>query len=226
MRASIITPVWNKALITMAFLKANHILYGRKKHIEMVVVDNGSTDRTPGHLVQWQDTWGSNLKVITLPENTGFGPGNNKGAKVATGEILVFLSNDVRILGDYIDIILDQLDPLALAGTQFFRENTAWNSFDGQIITYIAGWCTICTRQVWEKLGGYDPRFVPCDYEDMDLCLTAVQQGVRLQEIRLPLHHQFGQSAAQLPGGRLGVTLANQQRFKEKWGFKVLDKLY
>lgn len=223
MIASIITPVWNHSILTLSFMKTNHMLFGRNPNVEMVVVDNGSTDNTPGLLAQWARMW-NNLTVVTLPENKGFGPGNNAGADVASGDILIFLSNDVRVLGDYLAIILDSLNRQALAGAQLFGHNTGWNSFDGRLIPYIAGWCTICSRDVWTFLEGYDPRYVPCDYEDIDLSLEATEQGLELQELNLPLQHLFGRSALSLPGGRQAITLENQRRFMQKWGFSVLDK--
>ncbi len=46
MKISVITPVWNRADLTMQFLRLNWGLYGSRHDVEFVVVDNGSTDDT------------------------------------------------------------------------------------------------------------------------------------------------------------------------------------
>lgn len=60
--------------------------------LEIIVVDNASTDSS-------QD-WLRKRKGITYVEsavNTGFTGGNNLGADVAKGEILLFINNDTRV---------------------------------------------------------------------------------------------------------------------------------
>jgi GT2 family glycosyltransferase len=167
---------------------------------------------------------GDSLKVISLPNNTGFGPGNNLGAEAATGDILAFISNDVQVLGDYITPLevlyrYDQGYPI-LAGPEIWNNNTGWNTFDLGTIPYVAGWCVVIETVYWKILCQWDERFVPCDYEDIDLSYQVVRGGGRLMKLDLPLKHDSGKSAEALPGGRLAVTLANQKRFMEKWGLK------
>lgn len=218
---SIITPVWNQGDITHQFLYRNWQIYLSKPEIEFIIVDNGSTDNTQAILNQWQRTMQERLIIETLPENKGFGPGNNIGAKLAKGDILLFVSNDTVPLGDYTIAIQSKLNshPDALVGPQLLTGDTGWNTFNGKTIPYLMAWCFACTKATWEKLGGFDEQFVPCDYEDIDLSLTAAQKGIELLEVSLPLQHIWGQSAKALSGGRQEITLRNQRRFKEKWGF-------
>lgn len=65
---------------------------------EIILVDNGSTD--PG----WKDSINhlTDLKLIRLENNLGFGPANNVAAKIATGDILLFLNNDTVTSGSYL----------------------------------------------------------------------------------------------------------------------------
>lgn len=220
MSVSVITPVWNRADLTLSFLNQNWRLYGNRSDIEFIVVDNGSEDSTPGLLKSWQERW-SALTVIRNKENLGFGPGNNQGTKIASGDIFVFLSNDVVVNGDYIGPVAESLKGRGhqLIGAQLMDWDTGWNKFNGEIIPYIAGWCVACTRDVWQMLDGFDERFIPCDYEDMDLSLEASKAGITLVKLDLPLVHMFGRSAQALSGGREAITLENKKRFVEKWGF-------
>lgn len=217
---SVITPVWNKSELTHQFLFRNWQLYNGRADVEFIIVDNGSTDNTPKVLAQWRDIMGERLKVVTLPENMGFGPGHNRGAQEAAGDILVHISNDVIPKGDYVSIITNAIEDNTLFGPQMLDYDTGWNKFDDVLIPYLAGWCLACNRATWDKLGGFDERLVPCDYEDIDLSYTAQQKGIELREIMLPLQHLFGQTAATLEGGRLQTTLKNQAIFKAKWNLK------
>lgn len=214
---TVITPVWNKSELTHRFLFKNWTLYRHRLDISFVIVDNGSTDNTPRILSQWRETMGSRLTVIVLPDNIGFGPGNNKGVEVASDDVLIFVSNDVIPKGDYITPIVQVVKDNVLIGPQLLDYDTGWNKFGDTLIPYMAGWCLACNRTTWDKLGGFDERFVPCDYEDIDLSYTAQQKGIELKAIGLPLQHMFGQSAVNLNGGREKTTLKNQALFKAKW---------
>lgn len=217
---SVITPVWNRADLTHKFLFQNWGFYVNTPEIEFIIIDNGSTDNTPQILKMWGVRMREQLRVITNEENLGFGPANNQGAEAAKGQILVFLSNDVLVSGDYAGPISAFLveNPKAIAGPQLLTHDTGWNTFNGQSISYLFGWCFFCLKSTWQGIGGFDPQFVPCDYEDIDLSMQAVKAGYELKELKLPLQHISGQSAAQLEGGRLQITLKNQTLFKQKWG--------
>jgi GT2 family glycosyltransferase len=217
---SIITPVWNRADLTGALLYHLWKLYEHRAEVEFVVVDNGSRDGTPAFLAAQRRSMHGRLVVVRNEENCGFGPANNQGARAARGEALIFLSNDVIPRGDFVTplVALFARKPRALAGAQLLDFDTGWNRFDGNVIPYLAGWCLACTRATWETLGGFDERYTPCDYEDMDLSQAAQRQGVELVALDLPLQHAFGQSAARLPGGREMHTVRNRDRFVAKWG--------
>lgn len=221
MKVSVITPVWNRADLTMQFLHLNWGLYANRHDVEFVIVDNGSTDSTPRVLDRFEGMMGDRLFICRNEENRGFGPGHNQGACAAQGEILIFLSNDVVPGGDYIALIEAALaeEPGALVGPEMLRHDTGWNTFNGVTIPYLAGHCIACHRDTWGLLGGWDEQYVPCDYEDIDLSHAATQRDIPLVELSLPLTHLFGQSAQNLSEGRAAITLRSQAKFKEKWGF-------
>jgi GT2 family glycosyltransferase len=192
---------------------------------EWIIVDNGSTDDTQDILAHCKTMFGEHLKIISLNENIGFGPGNNKGAEIAKGDTLAFISNDVQVLGDYItpiEVLYCYSQGNVLFGPEIWEINTGWNTFDLGIIPYVAGWCVIVKAALWGPLCKWDERFVPCDYEDIDLSYQVVRGGGTLTKLDLPLNHDSGKSAEALPGGRLAVTLDNQKRFMDKWGLNFV----
>lgn len=215
---SIIVPVWNKSQLTHQFLTRHWQFYQDRDDLEIVVIDNGSKDKTPQLLADWGGRWGDRLRIITNETNRGFGPANNQGAELAAGEILIFISNDVMINGDYISPIISSLEihPRNLVGPSRLDHDTGWNMFGKELIPYLAGWCVAMTKETFTDLGGWDERYVPSDYEDVDLSYTAIHQGRGLIHLLLPLVHISGVSATQLPDRR-EMTRKNQERFKEKW---------
>lgn len=90
-RVSIIIPVFNKLDFTRNCLDA---LKENTPHdvIEVIIVDNASTDGTYEFLASWEAAFP--LKVIRNETNQGFAKANNQGARMAIGDYLVLLNND------------------------------------------------------------------------------------------------------------------------------------
>lgn len=216
-KVSIITPVWNQIQHTARYLIQNYQAYRMANDAEFVIIDNGSGDGTHKLLKDYQARM-DNLKVITNETNQGFPIACNQGARKAAGDILLFLNNDVQVYGDYISELLKVMDDDILAGPELNQHNTGWNVFGGATVPYIAGWCLALTKATYEALGGFDERYTPCDYEDMDLCYNAVKAGRSLVRLELPITHISGGSA--MPD-RLAITERNRTKFAEKWGLNV-----
>lgn len=216
---SIITPVWNRIDLTASFITQNQRLY-QGKDVEFVIINNGSTDGTYFYLETAEANW-NQLSVIHNDRNRGFGPANNQGVKAAKHDKILLVNNDIIVRGDYAKIMAEAIQDNCIYGAQLFSHNTGWNVFDGQIIPYLAGWCLGMTKATFEALGGFDERYIPGDYEDLDLCYTATKQGIALHQIDVPLAHMFEQTAATQLENRRAMTLRHQKLFMEKWGFST-----
>ena len=64
------------------------------KNIEVVVVDDASTDSTPKYFDYLKSLNDDRIKLIQLPENKGRSNARNEGNKVATGDIICVLDSD------------------------------------------------------------------------------------------------------------------------------------
>jgi len=85
---------------------------------QIVVVDNGSSDGSPGII----ETEFPGVKLISLEHNTGFTGANNAGLKVATGEFLVLLNNDCVVESGWLGALLVRMeDPSIAAITSSMR---------------------------------------------------------------------------------------------------------
>ena len=92
---SIIVLACDKADYTEACLRS--LLRSAPIRFEAVVVDNGSTDRTPDMIAQLEPEFhaaGSRLRVIHNAENLGACRGRNQAMAIAAGEYFIFLDND------------------------------------------------------------------------------------------------------------------------------------
>jgi N-acetylglucosaminyl-diphospho-decaprenol L-rhamnosyltransferase len=72
---------------------------GRGSTAETIVVDQASQDGT----VAWLAAEHRDVRVVALPENVGFGAGNNRGAAIARGRWLLLLNSDAFVRPGAVD---------------------------------------------------------------------------------------------------------------------------
>lgn len=229
MSVSIIIPFYNAWHHTHQILFDLYLSH-QGKH-EIILVNDASTDYdVHTGLKWWKDVSDTLLefKVANRKTNGGFGEAMNYGAARASGDILILLSNDVRIrpsvrLGDDVARILNN-NPKTLVGGQIVDWKAGWNQFGDLVIPYLYGWLIACTKDAWNDLGGFDPIYAPYDYEDVDLCTNALLKGYNLTALNNSLlHHISGGTInkdAAASKRRLEHTQENRKKFENKWKSK------
>jgi rSAM/selenodomain-associated transferase 2 len=166
MRLSVIIPVRNEAAIIRDCLEALQPL--RRRGHEVILVDGGSTDGTPGHA--------EGLVDRLLFSERGRARQMNRGAAAAQGDLLLFLHADVR---------LPMTADAAIA--EGIRAGAEWGRFDvrltgdGVLFRIIAGFmnrrsrltgiatgdqCLFVRRVLFEAAGGFSDIEL---MEDIDL---------------------------------------------------------
>jgi GT2 family glycosyltransferase len=100
--------------------------------LEVLVVDNGSTDGSPDEI---EAAFGDRIRLLRFPRNLGFGAGNNAGIRQARGRHLILLNND------------------AVATPSFAREMVAPAEGDGRIGMVAARVLDYSRRDVLDTVG-------------------------------------------------------------------------
>ena len=95
-RLSIIILTCNQRDFTLRLLHSMEgWLRASGNDVEVILVDNGSTDSTSESIRAWLRESGiSNLRLIEAGENLGVARGRNLGLKAASGGVLMLLDND------------------------------------------------------------------------------------------------------------------------------------
>jgi len=217
---SVIIPFFNNWQLTHARLMEIHKFL--PDDVEVILINDTSTDTDcDGGVGFWQGAETRHkIRYIKNKENLGFGGSMNRGSKAAKGEVLVFLSNDVIISGNFIEQIKKEIkehEKDILIGGRVLYWDTGWNKFNNTIFPYCEGWLLACTREVWDNLGGFDSQYAPFDYEDVDLSTTAIQKDCELVGLNSPYLKHLGGQTAGYNEKRLAITNRNKEKFYAKW---------
>lgn len=172
---------------------------------QVIVIDNGSA---PEHAVKIR-AMVAGLDGIYLrnEHNALFAEANNQGLAHATGEIVVFLNNDVECRAGFLEQVERDVEAEALYGPSKLEKFG---------FPYLEGWCIAAPRAVWATLGGWDTQYFKGLYwEDNDLCFRALQKGYTLNQRPWPVWH-FNNYTSNLVPGAKDHSAENMQKFLER----------
>jgi GT2 family glycosyltransferase len=238
---SIVIPVYNKFEYTHACL-SSVLKHSKETAYEIIIVDDCSTDTTV-HI----DRYIQGVKVVRNKENLGFVGSCNAGAKIASGQYVLFLNNDTMVRQGWLTSMLEcfsKFSNVGLVGSKLlypdgrlqeaggiiWDDATGWNygrldSPNKPEYNYIreADYCSgasiICPMELFRELGGFDSRYAPAYYEDVDLAFAvrAVGKKVLYQPRSEIIHFEGISSGIDLTSGMKRYQVVNRQKFLDKW---------
>jgi len=100
---SVIVPTYNR--VEFILLAIRSVLLQSYKNLELIVVNDGSTDETESVVATIKD---DRLKYIRI-ENGERGKARNTGVQIATGDYVTFLDSDDQLYEDYLEEALKGL---------------------------------------------------------------------------------------------------------------------
>ena len=242
-KVSIIVLCYNQRSFTKVCLDSIE-RFTHYPNIEVVVVNNGSTDRTAKLLARWSSTrpW---TRVVTNESNLGFAAGNNRGARAATGEYLIFLNNDTFVTSGWVSDLLSHFrrhPKLGLLGPVTNRsgnesvipiEYANMEQMAVRARSYTAGhpgeltrphvlhwFCVMTPRVVWEEVGELDEAFGIGMFEDDDYTYRVRAAGYEVACAEdVFVHHHHSASFGELTTAAYDELFAkNRTYFESKWG--------
>ena len=209
MELSIIILSYNTKDLTLQCIQSVIKQYKKEleeEKIEIVVVDNNSTDGSPSAISNFKFQI-SNLKPIENKKNVGFAKGCNIGAKAALGKYILFLNSDTEVLDKgFLQMIefLEKNPKVAILGGKLYNADGSAQPSAGkfynltnliimllglerlgflrssptkiQKVDWVSGACMMIKKELFDKLFGFDEHFFMY-IEDMELCFRARKLG-------------------------------------------------
>jgi len=155
---------------------------------EVIVVDNGSTDRTLQTVAEFEDR----LHLRVLQGRKGnISSLRNQGASVATGSFLAFLDADCFPKSTWLNDAMELLrlgDGGVIGAFYTIPEASCWvaKAWYGDmpmlkhgLVSYVPSGNLFVSRNLFLRLGGFDPAIQTS--EDFDLCQRVKGAGYRVQ---------------------------------------------
>jgi GT2 family glycosyltransferase len=241
---SFIIPLFNHLAHTQAMLASLRATIPAGLAHEIILIDDDSTDGTQAWLEGLSDP---RLHVLLNPSNLGYAKTNNAGARMAKGEVLGFLNNDLLLEPGWLEPMLALLESptlnAACVGNVQHRVADAALDHAGVRLTClgqfehiqalaeagpgyapvlaVTGACMLIRRADFEQVGGFDEAFVN-GCEDVDLCyrLRAARKSVYVANTSRIRHH------VSLSRGR--ESLQNERNSRHlfgKWRAQIKNEL-
>lgn len=217
-RISIVIPTFNRWDMTSKLL-LGILQYCSPVH-EVIIANNGSTDDwTRKGIEWWKEQEKLPIRPIHAKENVGFLKIANMAVAKAEGDIIILINNDVIMQADVVMSVKALLStpPKKIVGNILYDYDTGWNKFGKKLFPYLGGYLLGFEKSAWDEIDGFDERYSPCDFEDVDFSTTALSCGYTLVPLNdLRIHHLSGQTLTYGPE-REKLTKKNQKKFASKW---------
>ncbi len=200
-KISILIPNYNgeqllKKNLSRVFASAEHYTHKAQEEVEIILIDDYSTDNSLDYLKN------KKVKVIKNTKNLGFSSTVNIGVKEAKGEIIILLNTDVAPEENFIEPLIGyftnkEVFAVGCMDKSIEGEKTIlrgrgigkWQrgflihkkgEVDKQTTLWVSGGSGAFRRSIWEKLGGFSEFYNPFYWEDIDLSYRALKSGYKI----------------------------------------------
>jgi len=239
---TVVVVTWNGLAFNRLCLES--VLAHTDRPLELIVVDNGSTDGTCKYLMELAAQH-SCVWLVLNEHNRGFAAANNQALAVARGKYVILLNSDTLVPPGWLSSLIATLDndQVGLAGPvtnrcgneqeivtdyqnygeflQFATEYQKAHATESQACDRLIMFCVGARREVWQKIGPLDERYRIGMFEDDDYCERVRAAGYELRCVEGSLVHHFGQASIGklAPSGEYGSLFhTNRRHWEAKWG--------
>jgi cellulose synthase/poly-beta-1,6-N-acetylglucosamine synthase-like glycosyltransferase len=187
---SVIVPAYNAEETIESCIKALLNQSFPKKRYEVIVVDDGSTDKTCQVASKYP------IRIVKQ-RHSGPAAARNFGARVARGEILLFTDSDCIPSNNWIKNMVKPLENeriVGVAGTyKTFNKEKIIARFAGyeieerhtklrkeKFIDFVGTYSAAYRKKIFKKFGGFDTSFPIASGEDPELSFKISKSGLKL----------------------------------------------
>ena len=195
---SVIIPSYNREKLIEKSIKS--VLNQSYKNIEIIVVDDNSSDNTESVVKSLQDKY-EFIKYIRHETNKGGSAARNSGVKVALGELIAFLDSDDEWVGNKLEKNLEifhKNDKVAMVYSDMYLVNADTaeeklnkskkydDKYYGLLCENIIGSTSLIMikKDVFNNVGGFKEGLPSC--QDWDFYLNVAKENV-IEKIDEPL---------------------------------------
>jgi GT2 family glycosyltransferase len=246
MSIDVIIPNYNGSHLIEKNLPAVVAAVKKYNNVQILIVDDGSKPEEQKKLsdiiCKVHEKSPVKVHIQLNKRNVGFASNVNRGAHNSTADFLVLLNSDVSPERDFLDPIF----PLFEKDEKLFGVGCMDKSIEGSKTVlrgrgiglwkrgflvhargevdqsdtlWISGGSSIVRREVFQKLGGFDPLYDPFYWEDIDLSYRAQKAGysVRFEKESI-VEHSHNEGAIRSTQTKERVqTIAYRNQFTFVW---------
>lgn len=208
MKTAVVILNWNGVKHLQTYLPSV-IEFSSNEHVEIWVVDNGSTDDS----CSWIEINHPSIKLVKLDKNYGFAGGYNLGIDKITADRYILLNSDVRVTDGWIELTSETMRKLSLsacaplvlsdqhpnlfdyagaaggfidkdgfvfcAGRMFNRFESDDNYCVDKEVFWASGAALFVEADIWAEIGGLDEDLF-AHMEEIDLCWRLKNRGYKV----------------------------------------------
>lgn len=191
------------------------------KDYELIIVDDSSPLDT-AFLKEEADVY-----IRHEGGNKGCAVSWNDGLRVAKGQYLVVLSDDVSVSANWLECMSACFDkfPNALASMTAVEHMPVGKEPEEKRV-WIPACCFMILPKTLDIVGYFDEQFHPFNYEDVDYWTRLCQSGHTIaRDYSVLVGHKEGQVIHSIEDNN-SVDKKNRERYMQKWGFDPIPILY
>jgi GT2 family glycosyltransferase len=220
-KVSIIIPVYNQLKMTIECLKDVIRTYGVET--EIIVVDDGSKEPISRIIPKLFP----DVKLLINEHNVGFAKTCNKGIRAASHDLICLLNNDIKLPNPaWLKTMVASMDEFDLTAPAGGRMDNHWNYQPGEAkkrgdrFSYLAAWCIVIRREVFDTIGLIPEDFGKGFWEDVLFGYRAKKAGFKMgitegTEVKHLYHATFKAE---------GFNLAEEYQAKRKIFLDIIRK--